>query len=155
MSRDSVLGQNVLLSLTFRERGNSGLGYRMDNGGFQVLFQNGCGVNLTSHALGTVESFPKFKAEEAREQTTSHSAEVYNECYLTATVEGELQVIKEDFLKNFCSIGGNVNCILVLKCKNLKKATFGIVLFISSDQSYLNNIVSLLIKISISCENDI
>ena len=107
---------------TVRGRGNSDLGYWMDNGGFQVLFQNGSVVNPASHAVGTVDSFPEFnplnaelnpichllallggaaivvvsrlrvKAAEAREQNTTHSAEVENECYCTASAEVEMNV---------------------------------------------------------------
>jgi len=51
------------LSGGFTVRGNSDLGYQLDNGGFQVLFQNGCGANTASHVLGTVDSFPSLKRQ--------------------------------------------------------------------------------------------
>ena len=43
---------------TIRERGNNDLGYQLDKGGLQGLFQNGSGANLVSHTVGTVDSFP-------------------------------------------------------------------------------------------------
>ena len=61
---------------TVRGRGSSDLFYQLDNGGFQVLFQNGCGANTDSHALWNRGQFPQFKAAEAREQTTKHIADV-------------------------------------------------------------------------------
>jgi len=48
---------------TVRGRGSSDLFYQLDNGGFQVLFQNGCGANTDSHALGTVDNFPSLKRQ--------------------------------------------------------------------------------------------
>jgi len=53
---------------TIRERGNSDLGYQLDKGGLQGLFQNGSGANLASHTVGTAVSFPHFNSAETREQ---------------------------------------------------------------------------------------
>jgi len=53
---------------TIRGRGNSDLGYQLDNGGFQGIFQNGSGANVSSHTMGTAVSFPHFKSAETREQ---------------------------------------------------------------------------------------
>jgi len=58
-----------------RER-NSYLGFQLDNGRFQVLFQNSSGANPASYSVGTVDSFLEFKASEAREQNTTNSDEV-------------------------------------------------------------------------------
>jgi hypothetical protein len=59
-----------------RSRESSDLDYRLDNGGFQVLIQNGSVFNSASDALKTVDTLTEFKAVETREQTTTPSAEV-------------------------------------------------------------------------------
>jgi hypothetical protein len=51
-------------------------GYKVENGGIQVLFQNSAGVNPASHSVGTVDSFLEFKGAEERDQNKTHIAEV-------------------------------------------------------------------------------
>jgi hypothetical protein len=67
---------NVSLSggFTFRRRWSSDLGYKLENGGFQVLFQNSAGANQASHSVGNVDSFLEFKGAEEREQNKTHIA---------------------------------------------------------------------------------
>jgi len=48
-------------SFTVRGKGNSYLGYKLDNEGFQVLFNNTSGANPVSYSVETVAVFPEFK----------------------------------------------------------------------------------------------
>jgi hypothetical protein len=73
----------------------------MDNGGFQVLFQNGSETNPASHAMGTVDIFSEFKTAEARRQTATHGVEFENECCCTSSAERQLYVFQGRFFEEF------------------------------------------------------
>ena len=62
------VNESISAGFTVRGEGNSNLGYQMDNGGIQVIFQNIFGFNPASHSVGTVDIFPEIKAAEVRDQ---------------------------------------------------------------------------------------
>jgi len=56
------VNEPLICGFTVRGKGNRDLGYQLDNGGFQVIFQNSSGANPASHSVGTAAIFPEFKA---------------------------------------------------------------------------------------------